>query len=47
MGFLETLVVGSYLYSTAIFLYFRRKIDTILSNHLKSIIKRLDRLDGG
>lgn len=45
MGFLETLVIGSYMYSTAIFLYFRRKIDTLVSNHLKTIDKRLDKLE--
>lgn len=45
MGFLETLVIGSYLYTTATFLYFRRKIDVILSNHLKAIETRLDKLE--
>lgn len=38
-------MIGSYLYSTAIFLYFHRKIDTLVSNHLKTIDKRLDKLE--
>jgi len=45
MTLLDTLAIGSYLYTTAVFLYFRRKIDTILANHLKTIEKRLDQLE--
>lgn len=38
MGLLETLIIGAYVYSTAIFVWFQKKIDTLTTNHLKHLV---------
>ena len=38
MGLLETLIIGCYVYSTAIFVWFQKKIDTLTTNHLKHLV---------
>lgn len=38
MGLLETLVVGAYVYSTGIFIWFERRINRLVTNHLRHLI---------
>jgi hypothetical protein len=35
MGFLETVVIGGYLYTTGVFLWLQDKVSKINRNHLK------------
>ena len=40
MGLIETLVVGGYVYTTAVFVWFSRKLDAVVTNHLKHLVKK-------
>ena len=40
MGLIETLAVGSYIYTTAVFVWFSRKLDAVVTNHLKHLVKK-------
>lgn len=35
MGLLETIMIGSYMYTTGVFLWFQRKYERLRDNHLK------------
>ena len=37
LGFLEYLIIGGYLYTTAVFVWFTRKWDRVVANHLEHI----------
>jgi len=38
MGLLETLIIGAYVYSTAIFVWFQKKYDKLATNHLQHLV---------
>jgi len=40
MGFLETLIVGGYVYTTGVFVWFTRKLDALAHNHLKHLVDK-------
>ena len=45
MGLLETLVLGSYVYTTSIVAWLNKKIDRAVSNHIKSLEARVTELE--
>ena len=40
MGLIETLAVGSYIYTTAVFVWFSRKLDAVVTNHLRHLVNQ-------
>ena len=45
MGLIESLLLGGYVYTTGVFLYFRRRIDTLVGNHIQSLEARIAELE--
>ena len=39
MDLLTTLVVGAYLYTTGIFVWFEKRLNTLTSNHLQHLVE--------
>jgi len=38
MDLLTTLVLGSYMYTSAVFIWFQKKYDKLATNHLKHLV---------
>ena len=45
MTILETLILGSYLFTVGVYKYLSAKIDKFINNHLKHVDERLARLE--
>lgn len=45
MGLVETLVLGSYVFTAWVYRSLKSKFDNLLGNHIKHIEERLDKLE--